>query len=1118
MAERSVHIRIAVKDLEAARARLASLGVEGEDALNKIERGAPRAAAGLDQVDRSALRAGRNIRFAMGNAAAQIQDVVVSLQAGQQPLTVLIQQGSQLASAFGPVGVILGTVGALLVAGVSAWIGYRDATQDAGEEVKRFEETQDALQSILGDTTQKIHDQADAIADLQGASRAFGIEALNQQLALANANLEREKNALTTSLGDIEAAILRAGEARSLGSPFGQGQADEIRPGVLETLAAIQQAQASGAVDELAANVARLAREMEDPALAEFADKLTKSGLSAKGAETEIAALEKALQDLAQGTTQSSDERAQADRAAEDSAKRSAAERIKAERDVERATAASLRRSGQQYEELARIAQTFVRQSNQDRFRAVQAAERERQREIENQARAAERERERLADQAARELQRPFDTAAQNIQNTMTDVFETIYSGGVTSFEDIAAAATQIFTRLAAELTTLMIIRPQLLMGGGVGGAGTSLASQLGFAGAGAAGVGAAGVLNPAAGTPTSTPVTGPGGMLVGGGVTSSAGAPASGGFFTPAVLGAGLAGVGVGTVAGGLIGGSQVGSLAGSAVGAIAGGAIGTAIPIIGTAVGAFAGGALGGLIGGFFGGGNGSPGAANNTGRLSFGTTAGAGGPFGRVAIGGDSDFVSALAPMIQQFDEGVAEFLTSRQEDAVGQALQALEEFTGRFPEADPSKAFQAIIEQRTRTVLETGFPGISADAVLEGNTGVEDIAQRLKTALQTQSEIERLTGPQGAGAALNRELEEIGEGFDELRANAELYGIAIDGLSAAEKRAIQDAKDAAKDPIREQILQLTQGQTPGGRLSLELRQIDKDFEELTKTANELGISTKGLAAAEELLIQETKDAVKDPIRQEILQLTVGSTPAGALELELAQIEKHFDELNKEAKELGISTKGLAEAEERAIQGAIDQAAAIDDVTKQEAELARQRREQIKEEKQSLLLSIPARFDALSDPLEALRTQIKFENKNPTQQFEAARKDFERLVRQAEKGNLDAIAQLPGAAELFRRSGWPVWRLAATGPGRQTDPQCGERRSRHGPRRAARGESRHDWRDQSGKQRTGRHAERADRRDERREARDQAAWTRSAGWREPWQIPSASATSTARTTPAR
>ena len=75
--------------------------------------GAPRAAAGLEQVDRAALRAGRNMRFALGNAAAQIQDVVVSLQAGQQPLTVLIQQGSQLASAFGPVGVILGTVGAL---------------------------------------------------------------------------------------------------------------------------------------------------------------------------------------------------------------------------------------------------------------------------------------------------------------------------------------------------------------------------------------------------------------------------------------------------------------------------------------------------------------------------------------------------------------------------------------------------------------------------------------------------------------------------------------------------------------------------------------------------------------------------------------------------------------------------------------------------------------------------------------------------------------------------------------------------------------------------------------------------------------------------------------------
>ena len=86
----------------------------GEAALEQIERGAPQAAAGLDQVGRAGQRAGANLRFAIGNAAAQVQDIVVSLEGGQDALRVFIQQGSQIASAFGPVGVAVGTLGALV--------------------------------------------------------------------------------------------------------------------------------------------------------------------------------------------------------------------------------------------------------------------------------------------------------------------------------------------------------------------------------------------------------------------------------------------------------------------------------------------------------------------------------------------------------------------------------------------------------------------------------------------------------------------------------------------------------------------------------------------------------------------------------------------------------------------------------------------------------------------------------------------------------------------------------------------------------------------------------------------------------------------------------------------
>ena len=521
-------------------------------------------------------------------------------------------------------------------------------------------------------------------------------------------------------------------------------------------------------------------------------------------------------------------------------------------------------------------------------------------------AAAATRERERLAEQAAEDLARPFETAQQNIQNSFTGTFETIYSGGVTSFEDLAGEISNIFIRLAAELTTLLIFRPQLLMGGvGGGGVGSSLASQLGFAGAGAAGLGTAGVLNPAAGTATSVPVTGPGGMLVGGGVTSSAGAPAAGGFFTPGVLGAGFAGIGAGTIAGGLVGGSQVGSLLGSTAGAIAGGVIGSAIPIIGTAIGTFAGGALGGLIGGIFGGGGGdSPGSANNTGRLSFRSIAGGIGPLGGVQIGGDSDFVRDLGNLVRQFDEGVSEFLTQRQEDAVAQALEALGEFSGRFSEADPSKAFQQIIEQRATAVLRAA--GIGPARALEGATTIEDIASRVQQALQIQQQIDELTQAQDEASRFANTLSEVRERFRELRA----------------------------------------------------------------AANEFGISTKGLAEAQRAEIEalrEARRAERLSVEQEIQSFIGAQTGAGQLGLQIDAIVAHVERLRAAAEDWGLSTDGLTEAMKEAIK-------AVREQRKEEKRLAEERKEQLEEQASALALQIPARFDALRDPLVALRTQIR------------------------------------------------------------------------------------------------------------------------------------------------
>jgi hypothetical protein len=64
----------------------------------------------------------RMMRGGFGQLGHQVQDVAVQLQMGQNPLMVLTQQGSQVASLFGPTGAIIGAVGAVAGALAGAFV------------------------------------------------------------------------------------------------------------------------------------------------------------------------------------------------------------------------------------------------------------------------------------------------------------------------------------------------------------------------------------------------------------------------------------------------------------------------------------------------------------------------------------------------------------------------------------------------------------------------------------------------------------------------------------------------------------------------------------------------------------------------------------------------------------------------------------------------------------------------------------------------------------------------------------------------------------------------------------------------------------------------------------
>lgn len=89
----------------ANQAKAALEGIEAE--ARQAEAALGMAAAGLRDMEQSALRAGQSSAVAagsVGSLTAQVFDIGMMMQAGQNPFVLMIQQGSQVAQVLGPMG------------------------------------------------------------------------------------------------------------------------------------------------------------------------------------------------------------------------------------------------------------------------------------------------------------------------------------------------------------------------------------------------------------------------------------------------------------------------------------------------------------------------------------------------------------------------------------------------------------------------------------------------------------------------------------------------------------------------------------------------------------------------------------------------------------------------------------------------------------------------------------------------------------------------------------------------------------------------------------------------------------------------------------------------------
>lgn len=171
-------------------------------------------AASHHQVAKAAVgytKSAKELAFATRNLPAQFTDIAVSLQAGQNPLTVLLQQGGQLKDMFGSVGGAARALGSYIMGLVNVWtIGaaalatFGIAYLKGDAEARKFHATLTLQGGVLGATTDSLV-QASAEMERFGQSQGAAAAALNttaasgkifgdsiQTVAQAALNMERE--------------------------------------------------------------------------------------------------------------------------------------------------------------------------------------------------------------------------------------------------------------------------------------------------------------------------------------------------------------------------------------------------------------------------------------------------------------------------------------------------------------------------------------------------------------------------------------------------------------------------------------------------------------------------------------------------------------------------------------------------------------------------------------------------------------------------------------------------------------------------------------------------------------------------------------------------------------
>jgi hypothetical protein len=256
---RNIVLTLSTAGAEKVRADLEALGPAGEAALKRLDDAVQRSSRGMATASAGA----STLRQNLGGLGLQLQDVAVQAQMGTNALTILGQQGPQIASLFGPAGMIAGA--AITMGAFAAQLGIAALT---GKELADVFKEIDASSRLADEAAKRrvsgLEEEANRLNALAAAYREYNAQALAGERARLSSERSQNDRSARSRLGSVDAGIFGIGSVRGAAqaaasgageAPSGQEQAALDQLTALNDIASITRERVlavAGALDEAA--------------------------------------------------------------------------------------------------------------------------------------------------------------------------------------------------------------------------------------------------------------------------------------------------------------------------------------------------------------------------------------------------------------------------------------------------------------------------------------------------------------------------------------------------------------------------------------------------------------------------------------------------------------------------------------------------------------------------------------------------------------------------------------------------------------------------------------------------------------------------------------------------